>query len=300
METSTTVTRTDSGDPADHAGEPRTAKPASVIIDAQYYDAVLFDLDGVVTDTASVHSRAWTDLFNGFLAERPAQHGEDHSSFTMDDYLNLNLNLVGGKPRADGIADFLSARGISLPVGLQTDTGGDTICGLAASKQYHFERLLEAGLTVFDSTVALVRDLGEFGFGVALFTSSRNCCRVLHATGLDDLFTVRVDGTDAEALGLPGKPNPAVLFEAARRLCVRPDRCVVVDDAQSGVTAGHDGGFRMVIGVARADGLDVKLRSAGADFVVHDLAEVTVRGPHRLAVKRLPSARIRNSWSQSA
>ncbi len=246
-------------------------------IDARYHDAVLFDLDGVLTDTASVHARAWTDLFDRFLAERPAQPGEDHSPFTGYDY----RNLVDGKPRENGIADFLSARGISLPVGQPTDTGGETIWGLAVSKQRVFEQFLDTGLTIFDSTVALVRRLGDLGFGVALFSSSRNCRQVLHAGGLDDLFAVCVDGVVAEALGLRGKPDPAVLLEAARRLAARPDRCVVVDDGHSGVAAGRTGGFAMVIGVARVDGAEDELRAAGADAVVHDLAEVTVRFDHR-------------------
>ncbi|HYO02959.1 MAG TPA: HAD-IA family hydrolase [Mycobacterium sp.] len=241
-------------------------------IDARNHDAVLFDLDGVLTDTASVHAIAWTELFDRFLAERPARAGEDHSPFTADDY----RAHVDGKPREDGIADFLSARGISLPVGQPTDTGGDTVWGLARSKQRSFEHLLDTGLTVFDSTVALVRRLRDLAFGVALYSSSRNCRRVLHAAGLDDLFAVCVDGVVTEALGLPGKPDPAVLLEAARRLSARPDRCVVIDDGQSGVAAGRDGGFAMVIGVARVDGAEDELRAAGADAVVRDLADVTV------------------------
>ncbi|MBJ7338120.1 MAG: HAD-IA family hydrolase [Mycolicibacterium sp.] len=244
----------------------------TVTIDARFHDAVLFDLDGVLTDTASVHARAWTELFDRFLTTRPARPGENHSPFTAEDY----RTLVDGKPREHGIADFLQARHISLPVGRSTDTGGDTIWGLAASKQHSFERLLATGLTVFESTVALVRQLADSGFGVALFSSSRNCRQVLHAAGLDDLFAVCVDGVVAEVLGLPGKPDPAVLLEAAHRLAARPDRCVVVDDGQSGVAAGRAGGFAMVIGVARVDRAEDELLAAGADVVVRDLAEVTI------------------------
>ncbi|GLP76776.1 hypothetical protein TUM20983_38860 [Mycobacterium antarcticum] len=249
--------------------------PAPVTIDARHHDAVLFDMDGVLTDTASVHAVAWTELFDGFLARRPSRPGEDHSPFTAADY----RAHVDGKPREDGIIDFLAARGISLPLGSTTDTGADTVWGLAAAKQHSFERLLDTGLTVFESTVALVRNLRDLGFGVALYTSSRNCGRVLHAARLDDLFAVCVDGLLTEALGLPGKPDPAVLLEAADRLSVRPDRCVVVDDGRSGLAAGRKGGFAMMIGVARTDGAQDELLAAGADAVVRDLAEVRVTGP---------------------
>jgi alpha,alpha-trehalase len=245
-----------------------------VVIDPRYHDGVLFDLDGVVTDTAKVHAAAWSSLFDDFLGGRTAAAGGgDTSPFTNDDY----RHFVDGKPRSDGVTDFLASRGISLPRGRPTDTGDDvTVYGLGNHKQRLFRRLLTGGVPVFDSTVVLVRRLRDLGIGVALYSSSRNCADVLIAAGIDDLFDVRVDGVLAEELGLAGKPDPAMLVEAAGRLTVRPDRCVVIEDAEAGVTAGRDGGFALVIGVARSGNADDLLR-CGADVVVADAADISVR-----------------------
>jgi beta-phosphoglucomutase-like phosphatase (HAD superfamily) len=159
-----------------------------IIIDPRYHDAVIFDLDGVVTDTASIHAEAWTSIFDDFLAKRPARDGENHSRFTSDDY----RHFVDGKPRDAGVTDFLASRGISLD------------------------------------------------------------------------------------RGSPGKPDPAVALETARRLHVRPDRCVLVEDAEAGVAAGRNGGFGFVIGIDRTGHRDA-LVEQGADAVVTDLADVAVR-----------------------
>ena len=238
----------------------------------RYHDGVLFDLDGVVTDTAKVHAAAWSSLFDDFLGRCAAAEGGDTSPFTNDDY----RHFVDGKPRCDGVTDFLASRGISLPQGRPTDKGDVTVHGLGNRKQRLFRRLLTDGVPVFDSTVVLVRQLRDFGIGVAVYSSSRNCADVLIAGGIDDLFDVRVDGVLAEELGLAGKPDPAMLVEAASRLTVRPDRCVVIEDAEPGVTAGRDGGFALVIGVARSGNADDLLR-CGADVVVADAADISVR-----------------------
>jgi alpha,alpha-trehalase len=245
----------------------------TVTLDPVDLDAVLFDLDGVVTDTASVHAAAWKRLFDEFLSGRGAGGDEDLGPFSDEDY----LRHVDGVPRADGVRRFLRSRGIELPDGEPGD-GPDapTANGLGNRKDRLFqERLAADGVETFGSTVELVRALRAAGVGVAVFSASRNCQAVLEAAGLGDLFPVRVDGVVAAELGLPGKPDPAVLLEAARRLGAEPGRSVVVEDAEAGVEAGRRGGFALVIGVDRA-GAPERLAGSGADVVVADLAEVEV------------------------
>ncbi|HKP43997.1 trehalose-phosphatase [Mycobacterium sp.] len=256
----------------------------TVTIDPRLHDAVIFDLDGVVTDTASVHAAAWTAMFNDFLARRPASDSENHQPFTTGDY----LRFVDGKPRYDGVADFLASRGISLPPGRSSDTTQDTVCGLGNRKQQLFLERIQDGVPVFESTVALVRKLAETGVATGIYSSSRNCEQILKDAGLEALFAVRVDGVVAESLGLPGKPNPAVLLEATRRLGAVPERSVVIEDAEAGVEAGRSGGFSFVIGVDRTSHAEELIRS-GADVVVADLAAVAVRtGDKRMS--SLPNA----------
>ena len=247
-----------------------------VFVDPRYHDAVIFDLDGVVTDTAAIHAAAWKAMFDDYLARRQTAVGEDHAAFTDEDY----RTFVDGKPRLDGVADFLKSRGISLPWGDEHDDGEATVCGLGNRKQQLFIDLLADGVPVFQSTVEFVRELQAAEIGTAVFSSSRNCARILSAAGLSELFPVRVDGQLAQELRLPGKPNPAIMLETASRLAVRPDRCVVVEDAIAGVMAGRDGGFGLVIGVDRTGHADELLRS-GADYVVSDLVAVTVRSGYQ-------------------
>ena len=156
----------------------------------------------------------------------------------------------------------------------------DTVDGLARRKQKFFEDELRSGITAFDSAVTLVQLLKAAGIGTALYTASMNCDAVLRAAGLKNLFDLKVDGRIAAEVGLPGKPDPAVLLETARRLGARPDRCVIIEDAQAGIVAGRNGGFGFVVGVARHDHVD-ELLACGADAVVTDLAEVVVRAGRR-------------------
>jgi alpha,alpha-trehalase len=255
-----------------------------ITIDPRYHDAVIFDLDGVVTDTASVHAAAWPTVFDEFLAQRPAREGEDRSPFTDDDY----RRFVDGKQCDAGVADFLASRGVSLANGSPSDINDHTVSGLESREQELFLALLTAGVPRFESTVALVRKLHGVDVATAVYSSSRDCEQVLKAAGVDDLFAVHVDGVVADDHALPGKPDPAILVEAARRLGVRPERSAVVEGADAGVTAGRNGGFALVIGVDRTGSGD-ELLKCGADVVVADLADVAVRtGDKRIS--ELPNA----------
>jgi alpha,alpha-trehalase len=255
------------------------------------FDGVIFDLDGVVTRTASVHAAAWKQLFDEYREERLNRDLPVYDPFDAgDDY----REYVDGKPRYDGIESFLGARGIELPRGDPDDpSDAETICGLGNRKNELFREELESvGVRVFESTIRLIEDLRAEGFKVAIISASKNCALVLEAAGIQDLFHARVDGVEAGKLGLAGKPAPDVFVEAARRLGVEPDRSVVVEDALAGVRAGHDGGFALVIGVNRG-GDPERLRGNGADVVVSDLEEVTVgrsSDPPVRSAAELPSA----------
>ncbi len=240
---------------------------------AARYDAVVFDMDGVITDTARVHAAAWKTIFDEFLQSGAATGASDRRPFDEDDY----VRYVDGRPRDDGVRLFLASRAIHLQDGAPSD-GPDVMSawGLANRKNHAFLRSVEAeGVVAFSSSVALVRDLQAHGIGTAVISASRNAARILDAARIGSLFPVCVDGIELERLHLPGKPHPAVFIEAARRLATMPARTVVIEDALAGVEAGHDGGFALVIGIDR-NGEGDELRAHGADEVVHDLSEVTV------------------------
>jgi len=250
------------------------------------HDAVIFDLDGVVTQTAAVHSAAWKRLFDTYLAERAARAGTspggagsaapDPALRPFDLEADYRLH-VDGKPRYDGVRDFLASRGIDLPAGDPADSPeSETVCGLGNRKNAFFNAEVEEhGVKTFPSTIALIHELQGAGIKVGLMSSSKNTAMVLAVTGTTDLFEVRVDGVVAAEIGLPGKPDPAMYLEAARRLGVEAARSVVVEDALSGVEAGRRGGFDLVIGVDRLDQA-AALAEAGADVVVDDLDEVSL------------------------
>ena len=236
-------------------------------------DAVIFDLDGVITDTASVHAAAWKRMLDQFLADRAGHEGEDQRAFSGDDY----YLYVDGKPRYDGVQSFLGSRGISLPRGDAADPPtADTVCGLGNRKDELFLALLrERGVVPFPSSTELLQGLRARGCRTAIISASRNCADVLEAAGVTGLFDAKVDGVDADELGLSGKPDPAVFLEAASRLGVEASRAAVVEDALAGVEAGRRGRFGLVIGVDRG-GHGEALRERGADVVVGDLREVRV------------------------
>ncbi|MFH1833481.1 MAG: HAD-IA family hydrolase, partial [bacterium] len=245
-----------------------------VTISKNEFDAVIFDLDGVVTKTATVHAAAWKRLFDEYLKERAAREDKPFRPFDADsDY----RRYVDGKPRYDGVVSFLESRGISLAYGDPGDPPDkETVCGLGNRKNRYFtQHLTEHGVDAYESTVDLIRDLRAMGMKTAIFSASRNCEEVLNAANVRELFDAKVDGVDADELGLPGKPDPAVLLEAARRLEVTPGRAVIVEDAIAGVQAGRAGRFGLVIGVNRSGASGV-LRENGADVEVTDLKEATM------------------------
>jgi len=238
------------------------------------YDAVLFDLDGVLTRTAKVHAAAWKKLFDSFLEKRATAAGEPFVPFDIGtDY----PRYVDGKPRYDGVADFLESRGIELPLG-ESEDGPDvqSVHALGSLKdRYFLEHLEQDGVETYESAIALVRKLREKELKTAVVSSSNNCAAVLEKAGIAQLFETRVDGKDVTRLELKGKPAPDAFLEAARRVGVEPSRAVVVEDAVAGVEAGCAGGFGCVIGVDRG-GRAQALREAGADFVVTDMSQVQV------------------------
>jgi trehalose 6-phosphate phosphatase len=232
------------------------------------FDAVLFDLDGVITATAHVHASAWKRMFDEYLEARAASLGEPFRPFTEDDY----LNYIDGRPRYDGVRTFLASRRIELPEGDPSDPPDrETVCGLGNRKDELFNQVLESeGVEVYDGSVRFLRWVREQGLKTAVVTSSKNRQAVVAKAGLEDMFDTSVDGITIANDGLPGKPAPDCFLEAARRLEVEPERAVVVEDAISGVAAGEAGGFGLVVGVDRL-GVADELRQAGADLVVTDL-----------------------------
>lgn len=249
-----------------------TGPAAAEHISPDRFDAVLFDLDGVLTSTASLHTACWKRVFDEFLARSAERTGTAQAPFdAVDDY----LRFVDGKPRAAGVRDFLASREIVLPEREHDAApGDDSVQAVANSKQALVARELEQGnVEAFPGSVAWVKKLRDEGVRTAVVSSSENAPAVLEAAGIADLFDTVVDGKVAREQGLAGKPAPDSFLEAARRLQVDPARAVVVEDARAGVAAGRAGGFGLVVGVAR--GTDPEdLREHGADIVVEDLEEM--------------------------
>jgi len=258
-------------------------------IDPDDCDAVVFDMDGVLTDTARVHAAAWKDTFDAYLRARAEAHGERFEPFDLErDY----PRHVDGKARYDGVRSFLASRGIEIAAGEPSDAPDrETVCGLGNRKNERFlARLRERGAAPFADGVELVSRLRAAGIRTAVISASRNAREVLERAGIAERFETRIDGVVAAERGLEGKPAPAVLLEAARRLGAEPPRCAIVEDASAGVEAGRRGGFGWVIGVARRGGAE-RLMEAGADVVVRDLSEIAVEpGDREQPIERLPSA----------
>ena len=241
-------------------------------ITRERYDVVLLDLDGVITDTASIHAACWKQMFDEYLQKRAIERGEAFRPFDIAADYRL---YVDGKPRYDGVRDFLTSRGIRLPEGSPDDPAqAETVHGLGNRKNDLVNKIIEEGGVVpYEGSVKFLHQLRNQRFKVAVVTSSQNCTAVLKAAKLDHFFDVQVDGNTIHAQHLAGKPAPDTFLMAARLLGVEPKRAIVIEDALSGVEAGSAGDFGLVIGVARKGNAE-ELRRHGAHLVVNDLGEL--------------------------
>jgi beta-phosphoglucomutase family hydrolase len=245
--------------------------------------ACLFDLDGVLTDTASVHAAAWKEAFDGYLLARA---NESQTPFVPFDIATDYPRYVDGKPRADGVRDFLDSRGIHLAEGTPDDLpDADTVLGLGNRKNVVvLRRIHDDGVTVYEGSRAYLHAAADAGLRRAVVSSSANTASVLHITGLEDLIEERVDGATIVREHLAGKPAPDTFLLAARRLGVDPANAAVFEDALAGVQAGRAGGFGFVVGVDRiGNGHADDLRTHGADVVVTDLSLLVPRQQERTA-----------------
>jgi beta-phosphoglucomutase family hydrolase len=235
--------------------------------------ACLFDLDGVLTDTAAVHAEAWASAFNGFLSRRV---GPAYAPFTHADY----LTYVDGKPRADGVRDFLASRGIALPEGQPSDPpGDDTVNAVGNAKNVDLlARIRAGGVAVFPGSSSYLKAARDAGLRRAVVSSSANTADVLRVTGLEEYVEVRVDGVTIREEGLTGKPAPDTFLRAADLLGAAPANAAVFEDAIAGVRAARDGAFGAVVGVDRVGQADELYRN-GASVVVSDLSELLADEP---------------------
>ena len=259
------------------SSETRSATMRVARFDFGPYEAVLSDLDGVITQTARIHAAAWKQLFDDYLADLTARTGATFRPFDLEDDYRLHLD---GKPRHDGVRDFLKSRALSLPLG-SPDDGADreTLYGMGNKKDAYFKAAMhETRVAVYPATVDFLRLAKRAGLKIAVVSSSHHCADILEAVGLTSLVDIRVDGHEIDRLRLPGKPAPDSFLEAAGRLGVRPQRAVVIEDALAGVEAGLAGGFGCVIGVNRRNQAQA-LHELGANIVVSDLAELLQDGP---------------------
>jgi beta-phosphoglucomutase family hydrolase len=234
--------------------------------------ACLFDLDGVLTQTAKVHAAAWKETFDGYLREHAEKHGESFQEF--DQHADYD-EYVDGLPRYDGVRSFLKSRGIELPEGSHDDpSGAETICGIGNRKNELVLKLIKRdGVDPYEGSVRFVKAARAAGLRRAVVSSSTNCKDVLIAAGIEDLFEERIDGNVADEQHLKGKPAPDTFLAGAKALGVEPAHAAVFEDALAGVQAGRAGKFGYVVGVDRV-GQAQGLRDHGADVVVKDLDEL--------------------------
>jgi trehalose 6-phosphate phosphatase len=238
-------------------------------------EALIFDLDGVITQTRKTHKKAWRESFDKFFKEHEKEAGI-HESMSEDDY----QQYVDGKPRYDGVQSFLESRSIKLPLGNPDDEPGyATICALGNLKNKLFNELVEReGVEIYQDAVEKLREWKGLGIKTAIVSSSKNCLNIIRVAGIEDLFDTRVDGLVSAEIGLKGKPDPDIFVEAARRLKVRPENSVVFEDAESGVQAGQKGYFGLVVGVNRFSNADALLEN-GADIIVKNFSELDLTDP---------------------
>lgn len=260
------------------------------------YQAIILDLDGVITQTASLHAQAWERMFNDYLQQRAERESKDsaksvrYKPFDPMDY----RRYVDGKPRYDGVYSFLDSRDIDLPWGTPDDSPTqETVCGLGNRKNELFLNLVQReGVDVYSDATQQIRNWRSQGLKTAVVSSSRNCVTILETAGLLDLFDTKVDGVDSATMNLNGKPAPDIFLQAARQLEVDPQQSVVIEDAIAGVEAGHAGQFGLVVGVAR-NGNEDALKEHGANCVVHDLTALhltSMNSPPQTSTHSSPSA----------
>ena len=240
--------------------------------------ACLFDMDGVVTQTATVHAAAWKEMFDDFLRGYAQRTGTGFVPFDIHHEYDA---YVDGKPRLEGTRSFLSSRGIELPEGTPDDPPGtQTLYGLSNQKNaLVLAKVAAGGVQVYDGSIAYIEAVRAGGIATAIVSASANTKLVLDSAGIAGLFDVRIDGVVAKERGLQGKPAPDTFLAAAQALGVPAARAVVFEDAQAGVAAGHAGHFALVVGVDRVGQAD-ELRAHGADIVVKDLADLLDSDPH--------------------
>lgn len=238
----------------------------------EHVKACLFDLDGVLTETAKVHAAAWQEMFDDYLRERAERTG---GQFVPFDPVHDYDEYVDGRPREDGTRTFLESRGIHLPEGGPDDPpDAETIHALSERKnELVLRRIQEGGVEAYPGSLRFLRAVKAAGLPTAVVSSSANCAQVVKSVGIEDMLDVRVDGVVAEQEHLAGKPAPDTYLAAARKLNVEPKNAAVFEDALAGVASGKAGGFGYVVGVDRVGQAD-ELREHGADVVVQDLAEL--------------------------
>lgn len=243
------------------------AQDASHQSNTNKIQAIIFDLDGVLTQTRKTHKKAWKEMFDSFFKK----HHPDQSSMAEDDY----QEYIDGKPRYQGVKSFLMARKIELPFGFPEDKPGfDTVCALGNIKNKLFNEILkEEGVEIYEDALEKLKDWRKQGIKTAIVSSSKNCKKIVEVAGIEDLFDTRVDGLVLEEIGLKGKPDPDIFTEAARRLDARPENSIVFEDATSGVKAAQRGYFGLVVGVSRFDNKDA-LKENGADITIDNFNEL--------------------------
>jgi beta-phosphoglucomutase family hydrolase len=253
-------------------GVAEAAAAGREAVTRERFDAVLFDLDGVLTDTARIHAACWKRVFDDLLERRARARGEPFRPFEIATDYRLH---VDGRARLEGVRTFLASRDIELPEGAADGPPGeDSVRGIARHKDALVDRAIAAGeVAFFEGSLRWLRHLRAAGLRIAVVSASHHCAEILEAADLGGLFEARIDGQVADARRLAGKPAPDTYLAAAAALDVEPARAVVVEDALAGVRAGRAGGFGLVVGVARHGDRDALAR-AGADLVVADLGEL--------------------------
>lgn len=262
----------------------------SALVSKAFLDAVILDLDGVITRTAKVHANAWKQVFDEFLLKWSKDNQEPFYPLNIrGDY----FQYLDGRPRYDGAQAFLLSRNIHLPFGNPSDLPGDsTVCSIANKKNETFHALIRSGgVEVYEDTIKKVKQWRKSGLRTAVISASKNCNTILGVTGLTGLFDVIVDGIAAEHNNLKGKPAPDIFLFAAASLYVKPSLTAIFEDAIAGVAAGRKGGFRLVIGVSRNDH-EEELYKNGADIVISSFDEITdsIFEPRIRMPSEIPSA----------